>query len=734
MMPKNLPIILFVLAAAVCPASGARQTTMLPGTVSNFELPNFDENTGVKEWELFGDRAKYVDENRVDIDGIRLDLFEGKTEAVLRATIKSPSARVNPTTKISESPDELSVSSADFDMTGKKWKWFGDPRFVEIFSDVDISVKGGKSPDTKLKSDYASLDYKGRANVFVLRGAVSVKNSEMDLSCGKIELDAAKSGGGIGKITASENVDMTRDGRRARAGRAEIFPQTGRANLAGNPQITDIASKAKLGGARMLLDRGAQKVEAYSDRTTRAKAEVFHAEKDGSENRIDIYADKIVMYRKDGKTMFDIDGDVKIAADDFNATCGKLRAAASDSDGGKAKLEHITGYDKIRFASEDGIATGALLEIFPEKSEIRLSGDARLDNPKRGTTLQADTVVFVRNANRGLALSEGKKSFVRVSLAESADVGAALGAASGGKSAKTKTRVKSRVLAFSKDGKATKFEFRRDVSIESADISANCQKLDVFAESDDAGATTAKKIAASDGVSIRQKSYSAQAENAVIYPRLKMKGAGGTEKKPHKFVELSTDPAKPDKRPTIVLPPFKNIGMKDSESAAKIASSKTVIKSDKQWLTSSDKDDRYYFQGNVKVSGTDTEASCGKIEVVMRAPKSGAQKEITQIAMTENVKLDQGLKEVRCGRADIYADEQMLVLEDSPVVINREDNSRLSGHRIVYNKGSQSVAVEGEAPPAPAQAPSGGFVRPTTPDEDDEAPLRPTIKLPVKRK
>lgn len=60
-------------------------------------------------------------------------------------------------------------------MTGKKWKWFGDPRFVEVFSDVDISVKGGKSPDTKLKSDYASLDYKGRANVFVLRGAVSVQ-------------------------------------------------------------------------------------------------------------------------------------------------------------------------------------------------------------------------------------------------------------------------------------------------------------------------------------------------------------------------------------------------------------------------------------------------------------------------------------------------------------------------------------------------------------------------------
>lgn len=40
-------------AAALC---AQRMTTMLPGTVKNFELPNFNENTGAKEWELSAKR------------------------------------------------------------------------------------------------------------------------------------------------------------------------------------------------------------------------------------------------------------------------------------------------------------------------------------------------------------------------------------------------------------------------------------------------------------------------------------------------------------------------------------------------------------------------------------------------------------------------------------------------------------------------------------------------------
>ena len=74
----------------------------------------------------------------------------------------------------------------------------------------------------------------------------------------------------------------------------------------------------------------------------------------------------------------------------------------------------------------------------------------------------------------------------------------------------------------------------------------------------------------------------------------------------------------------------------------------------------------------------------------------------------------------------------MIVLSDDPVVINREDNSRVSGHRIVYNKGTQSIAVEGEAPGGQTD---GMNSEPSLiPDEDGDAPARPTIKLPIRQK
>ncbi len=736
-MPARLLNILCVCCAVLAwiPAP-ARQTTMLPGTVSNFELPNFNENTGVKEWELFGDKAKYINDNRVDVYGIKLNLFEGKAEASLRATIKSPEARVNPNTKISESESAIDVSAKDFDMNGKKWRWNGDKRFVEVFSDVNITVKSRSKNGgpTKLKGGYASLDYGGDSNIFVLKDNATVKNPEMSLTCDRIKLDSAKSGNGVGGIAASGNVKMSYGGRNAEAERADIFPEKETATLDGNPKIVDVATKAKLGGHRIALDRGAQKVVSFGTPKNRARAEIFHDGDDGKEQRIEIFADKITMLKKDGKNSFDFEGNVKILAEDFKAECSKLTASALDSSEGKAALEFIKGTGNVKFKNADGTATGEELEIYPEKSEIWLAGKARLENPERGTALTAATVVFIRDKNSGMALSDAKdkNSFVTVSIDESPDIGSAVGVDK--KSAtREPTVIKSKRLNFSRADKSSEFAFFKDVSIRSSDMDAFCQKMNVYAETDNAGTTTLKKISASDNVTVKQKGYSAEAELAAIYPRIKLKSPGEDgSKKPHKYVELSTDPSNPGRRPTVKLPPVKNIGLKDSDAASKITPTETVIKSDKQWLASSEDADRYYFQGDVTVNGTDMNASCEKIEVTMRPKRGGGQKEITQIAMTGGVKLDQQLKEVRCGRADIYADEQMIVLSDDPVVINREDNSRVSGHRIVYNKGTQSIAVEGEAPGGQTD---GMNSEPSLiPDEDGDAPARPTIKLPIRQK
>ena len=59
----------------------AEQMTMLPGEVTNFELPRFDEKSGNKLWELFGKKAKDVVE-AVDIWGYRCKAIKENFEAV----------------------------------------------------------------------------------------------------------------------------------------------------------------------------------------------------------------------------------------------------------------------------------------------------------------------------------------------------------------------------------------------------------------------------------------------------------------------------------------------------------------------------------------------------------------------------------------------------------------------------------------------------------------------------
>lgn len=73
-------------AAALC---AQRMTTMLPGTVKNFELPNFNENTGAKEWELFGEKASYKSDTRIDVESFKLLLFEDGARGALKAAITS---------------------------------------------------------------------------------------------------------------------------------------------------------------------------------------------------------------------------------------------------------------------------------------------------------------------------------------------------------------------------------------------------------------------------------------------------------------------------------------------------------------------------------------------------------------------------------------------------------------------------------------------------------------------
>ncbi len=733
MLKKITQIAIFV--AMACTVFGARQTTMLPGAVKNFELPHFDEKTGIKEWELFGTSATYVNDSHIDIEDIKLNLHEKKdNSAKIRATIKSPSAKVNPNTKISESPDNIAVSAIEFDMTGKQWKWNGDKRFVEVFSDVKINIKPRNKNDkpTALASQYANLNYDGDENIFELKENVSTKNDEMEISCQYLRAKTPKKGSGMSDILACGAVKMTRDGRQTYSEKAEIDTNKGVAVLTGNPKIIDIASRSELLGARVELHKKEKKIDVFSTKSNRASTVIYHIE-DDKPKKITIFADKIEMRQENEKNIFNFLGKVKILADDFNANCDKMQALSISKKGEKNKLEYIRGAGNVKFENQDGIATSKSMEIIPEKSEIWLADNASLKNPKRGVSLFSDIMVFFRKQNKGLAFANAnnKNAFVKVEMLETSSLKKVAGMNVASK--KSASVIKSKRLTFTRTEKSMNFVFAKDVSIKSDDINAACQRMTVFAEVDGKGSANVRKIVAEDNVAISQKSYTANAEIATIYLRLANNETADT-KKINTVVELTMNPQNPSLRPTVTLPPLGDIGISDIEVSTKKAKTPTIIKSDKQWLTSSIEVDRYNFQGDVIINSSDMKSSCDKIETIMRPKKPNTQKEITQIIMTGNVRIDQDLKEIHCGRADIYADEQMAVLSDNPVVINREDNSRASGHRIVYNKGTRSIAVESDPNAEIKNREQTEIFPQIIENEEEKAETRPTIKLPLRKR
>ncbi|PWM30871.1 MAG: hypothetical protein DBX55_03935 [Verrucomicrobia bacterium] len=785
--------------SAVSAEAARRQTTMLVGDMTNFELPSFDDKSGRKEWELFGDKATYVDESRIDIDGMRLRLYDADAKSRMRAEITSPLARVNPSTKAVTGQSPIGVKADEFSLSGSRWDWDGAKKIVRVFGDVkinffgrpkasppsgtshsaapapgdssaapsvpetsaspvggvpaegakDIPQKGDsskKSDSIRLFSDFASLDHSAENNVFGLEKNVRVDSGDMKIACDEMVVTAPKSGGGVRDISAKGNVKIERDKLSASSGSAFVVPSKSTALLGDSPSIYDASSKATLSGDKIFLDKSGKKVISRSSDSARARAVLLHVDDKGRKQTIVISADNIEMRDADARHEFDFKGNVKVSAPDFTAACDEMTAFSKGGGDSKAEIDSIKGKGRVKFSNDDGDAVADNIEILPKKSEVWLTGRASLRDSKRGTTLKSAVIIFQREKNSGVALSEpmsektgeGRKdSRVRLEISgelASAEYRRALSAPAAKKAPararpaasrkrSAPTVVSSKILQFSRNGENMFFTFLNDVRIDSDSAVATCEKMEVFAKSDGKGSARVNKIVASNNVRLRQRGYEADSEIATIYPRLETDGADKSE---HRYVELSVSPDNPGKRPSVTLPPTGNLGL-DSSLASGKKPSNTVIKSDRQWLMSSpDGADKYFFEGNVSITGTDLDGECDRIEVVMKPPRAGAQKEIVQIIMRGNVKMSQALKEVECGRADLYVDEEMIVLSENPTVVNTQDNTRVNAPRIIYNKGRRKIIFEQDESSRRADSDADS----DSGDSAGRADTRPTMTLP----
>ncbi len=153
---------------------------------------------------------------------------------------------------------------------------------------------------------------------------------------------------------------------------------------------------------------------------------------------------------------------------------------------------------------------------------------------------------------------------------------------------------------------------------------------------------------------------------------------------------------------------------------------RTVIESDYLELITAAEQNRFLFEGNVRVGGTNLTAVCDRMEVLAnRSPDSDSEATFGEIGAIEtiiaigNVVIEQAGRKAEAGRAEIYPREGKVILTENPKVTD-EKGMVATGPRMLLFQGERRVVIEGTDSGSPEDRPTVSL--PSLPDLgfDDE--------------
>lgn len=134
--------------------------------------------------------------------------------------------------------------------------------------------------------------------------------------------------------------------------------------------------------------------------------------------------------------------------------------------------------------------------------------------------------------------------------------------------------------------------------------------------------------------------------------------------------------------------------------ARAVEESTTTITSDGEGhMVSTDKETTITFHDNVVVIGTDLKLTCDDLRVVVLrtgdpAAAIGKLDKFRSMLATGNVHIVQGEREAACGQAEVIPGQDRIVLTENPVIVDHDQNTRISGEKITLLRGQRQVLVE----------------------------------------
>jgi lipopolysaccharide export system protein LptA len=132
----------------------------------------------------------------------------------------------------------------------------------------------------------------------------------------------------------------------------------------------------------------------------------------------------------------------------------------------------------------------------------------------------------------------------------------------------------------------------------------------------------------------------------------------------------------------------------------------TIIESGRAEMISTDKESTFTFRERVSVTATNLTLTCDELVVVARrsgdpAATLGKQENFKSLIATGDVRIVQGDREALCGRAEVFPDEDKVVLTENPRVRLVDGSYEATGPRMILERGERRAVIEG----TPAERP-----------------------------
>lgn len=127
----------------------------------------------------------------------------------------------------------------------------------------------------------------------------------------------------------------------------------------------------------------------------------------------------------------------------------------------------------------------------------------------------------------------------------------------------------------------------------------------------------------------------------------------------------------------------------------------TVIESGKAEMVSTEKETTFTFQDRVTVTATNMKLLCDQLVVVARRsgdPKAtiGNPEKFKSMVATGNVRIIQNDREATCGRAEVFPEQDKVVLTENPRVSFHGEEQVVTGPRMELYRGERRAVVLGD--------------------------------------